>query len=103
MKLIQVSVQNKDNILVTFLFSLFCCHKNKIKGQRAYRKDSALFDFPLQTSWKSQYLLEIHIRHNVGNGTIQATEGHGGRPEKKPQTLIAHPFAFFQCGPEISQ
>lgn len=80
------------------LFSLFCCHKNKIKGQRTHRKNSALFDFPLQTSWKSQYILVIHIRHNVGNGTTQANEEHGGRPgKKKRKQLITHPFALFNA------
>lgn len=86
------------------LFSLFCCHKNKIKGQRTHRKNSALFDFPLQTSWNSQYILVIHIRHNVGNGTTQANEEHGGRPGKKKKKTTYHTsFWPFQCGPEISQ
>lgn len=104
MKLIQISVQNKGNILVMLLFSLLCCHEKKFKGQRTHRKNSALYDFPFQASWKSHHLLEIHVRDNVGNGRIQATEKHGGRPEKKKKPkLIPHPFAFLQCGPEISQ
>lgn len=35
-KIIQLSVQSRGNILVMFLFSLFCCHKNKIEGQRMH-------------------------------------------------------------------
>lgn len=41
------------------------------------------------------HLLKIHIRHNVGNGTIQATEQHGGRPEKKNKYLFHILLPFF--------
>lgn len=55
-----------------FLFSLFCCHKNKSEGQKSYQKHSALFNLPLQAPCKSQnFSRYTHVRHSLCNRRVQ--------------------------------